>query len=391
MYRNNAAIFRWALASFKATKAAPSYRPSSAFSASFSDSPVQGFRVAGVACGIKKQVDGKAPLDLALIYSEKPCTAAGVFTQNKIRAAPVTLCEDILKKNGNNIQSVVINAGNANCCTGEKGALDAQEMSDLVSQALNCPPTLVCSTGVIGQPLDMARIRAGISSAVASLGGENWEDTALAIMTTDSHPKHITKKFPVAGREVSMTGIAKGSGMIHPNMATLLGTVVTDAAVSPKILKLALQQVTDKTFNRITVDGDTSTNDSCIILANGMAGNAEISSENSEDYRVFCEALLDVLKPLARMIVKDGEGVTKMMDIQVSGARTDAEATAVAKSIGTSNLVKTAMFGNDANWGRILCAIGYANAEVDPSLVSLTIASGDNHKLQLLRNGQPCM
>ncbi len=327
----------------------------------------RGFLAAGVHCGIKK-----AKKDLALIVSTHPTKAAAVFTTNKVKAAPVVLCAERLR--AGSIRAILVNSGNANSCTGERGYEDAVQSAELAAQALDVAPgeVLVASTGVIGVPLPMEQITAGIPGVVSSLSREGGHDAACAILTTDTFAKEIAVKVDIGGKSVTIAGIAKGSGMIHPNMATMLAFITTDAAVSPPLLRQALRRGTDKSFNMITVDGDTSTNDMAVILANGLAGNPVIAAEDA-GYAAFSQALEHVMIRLAKMIVKDGEGASKVVAVTVKGAADQKDARAAAMSIANSNLVKTAVFGSDANWGRIIAAVGYSEARFQPNAVDIFI------------------
>jgi len=332
----------------------------------------QGFQAAGVSAGIKK--NGKR--DLALIYAEKPCSAAGVFTQNLVKAAPVLLDMEHLEKTQGRAQAIVVNSGNANACTGAQGRQDALTMAELAAAKLGLAPeeVLVASTGVIGQPLPMEKVKQGIELAVAALSKAGGREAVEAIMTTDTKPKEIAVSFSLQGREVTLGAMAKGAGMIHPNMATMLCFITTDAAVAPEALHRALQRAVDATFNMLTVDGDTSTNDSVLVLANGLAGNEELN-EGSDGYEDFVEALTYVCRDLARKIAADGEGATKLLEVVVKNAPSLQDARLVAKAVASSNLVKTALFGEDANWGRVLCAAGYSGARFDPEKVDIYLQS----------------
>lgn len=332
----------------------------------------QGFQAAGVSAGIKK--NGKR--DLALIYAEKPCSAAGVFTQNLVKAAPVLLDMEHLEKTQGRAQAIVVNSGNANACTGAQGRQDALTMAELAAAKLGLAPeeVLVASTGVIGQPLPMEKVKQGIELAVAALSKAGGREAVEAIMTTDTKPKEIAVSFSLQGREVTLGAMAKGAGMIHPDMATMLCFITTDAAVAPEALHRALQRAVDATFNMLTVDGDTSTNDSVLVLANGLAGNEELN-EGSDGYEDFVEALTYVCRDLARKIAADGEGATKLLEVVVKNAPSLQDARLVAKAVASSNLVKTALFGEDANWGRVLCAAGYSGARFDPEKVDIYLQS----------------
>lgn len=298
--------------------------------------------------------------DLALIYSEVEANIAGTFTTNKIKAAPVKL--DIKKIRSGRGRAILINSGNANACTGKKGIQDAVDTARLVANGLNIKPSLVyvCSTGVIGTPMPMERIRPKIAEIINNLGMSTIEDVAAAIITTDTFPKIVKKKVKIGGKLGSVAGICKGAGMICPDMATLLCFIMTDAAVDQKTLDRVLNDAVKSSFNRITIDGDRSTNDTVLIMANGMIGNPLIT-EKSESYIAFKKALHEVTLDLSKLIVKDGEGATKFIEIEVKGARSEADAEKAAFVVANSNLVKTAIYGNDANWGRIMAALGYSD------------------------------
>lgn len=325
---------------------------------------VKGFKFAARAAGIKKS--GK--LDLTLIYSEVPARCAGVFTTNKVVAAPLVVSQPRVR--GGLCQAVLVNSGNANACTGEQGLQDALRCSVLTAQALGIAEDLVAvsSTGVIGVPLPMEKFEHHVAGLATELAPDGALRSAEAIMTTDAFVKISATQVAAPG--YTLLGIAKGAGMIHPNMATMLGFVLTDALVEPAVLEAALRRGTDRSFNSITVDRDTSTNDMVLLLANGQAGNPEIT-QGSAEAEVFTARLQAVLLDLAKMIVRDGEGATKLVQIHVQGARDDADARKAAYSVATSNLVKTAFFGEDANWGRIIAAVGYSGAEVDPNRVEI--------------------
>ena len=333
---------------------------------SCSDVPA-GFKFAGMASGIKNS--GKP--DLALICSEQPAQVAGVFTQNKVFAAPLQLTKPRVATG--RCQAVLINSGNANACTGPSGLRVAQQSSALLSEQLGIEDGLiaVASTGVIGVQMPLAPFEQGIPKLVASLAPENGMAVAEAIMTTDAYSKVASAKIVDGDTTYNVLGIAKGAGMIHPNMATMLGFVLTDAAIAPELLDSALRRAVKNSFNSITVDGDTSTNDMVLLLANGAAGGAEIKLE-SASADLFCQHLERVLLDLAKMIVRDGEGASKLVEIRVAGAATEEEARTVAESVATSSLVKTAFFGEDANWGRIIAAVGYSGIEVDQNRIDIS-------------------
>lgn len=353
---------------------------------------VPGFDVAGVVAGIKKS---GAP-DLTLIASRTPCRAAATFTTNKFPAAPVTYDQQVLSLNPEGIHAVIINSGCANACTGAEGAANAQRTAEAVAGALGADDNtvFVMSTGVIGVQLPMQKLLTGVPSAVNELRPDGWEDAARAIMTTDTRPKLFTHTATIGGQSVRFTGISKGAGMIHPNMATMLSTIVTDANVAQPLLQQALRAAVDKSFNRISIDGDTSTNDTVILLANGLAGHVEITHADSVEYTAFLKALTVICVDLAQAVVRDGEGVTKFVTIQVNGAISQTEAHLGANTVATSPLVKTAFFGNDANWGRILAAIGRAGIQVEPAKCSLFVTGGATGgerlpELQLVAAGTP--
>lgn len=329
----------------------------------------KGFTASGIHCGIRKN---KTKKDLALIYSEVQASAAAVYTTNLVKGAPLTVTKKHLV-NGK-AQAVICNSGNANTCNAN-GIEIAEKMSTLVSEKLNIPAgdVIVASTGVIGQPLDITPIADGMNALVSALGN-NSDDAAEGIMTTDTVKKEIAITFEVGGKTCTLGGIAKGSGMIHPNMATMLVFLTTDIHISSEMLTKALSSDIKNTFNMVSVDGDTSTNDMVAIMANGMAGNAEITCEG-EDFDAFMTALNTVTVYLCRMIAGDGEGATKLLECTVSGASSEAIAKTVAKSVICSSLVKAAMFGSDANWGRVLCAIGYSGADVDVNKVDVSFVS----------------
>ena len=354
---------------------------------------VTGFDAAGIAAGIKKRAGA---LDLALIASQTPCRAAAVFTTNKFPAAAVLYDRLVLRANPEGIHGVIVNSGGANACTGEEGNANARRTAETVEQALGSSDhsVMVMSTGVIGVQLPMTKLLPGAVQAVSELKSSGWENAAQAIMTTDTRPKLFTQSAVVGGKPVKLTGIAKGAGMIHPNMATMLSVIATDAAISQPLLQDALRAANNLSFNRISVDGDTSTNDTVIVLANGAAGNAEITSGNSADYQSFLTALTALCTDLAQAVVRDGEGITKFVTIRVNGAASAKEAHDAANTVATSPLVKTAFFGSDANWGRILAAVGRSGAQVEPQKAALFINGGSDAvqrigELQLVEGGTP--
>ncbi len=327
----------------------------------------KGFRAAGIHTGIKK-----AKKDLSLVFSDAPAKAAGVFTTSKVQAAPVLVCKQQLKRSAS-FRAILVNSGNANACTGERGLNDAWTMVESVAReaGIAAKDVLVSSTGVIGQYLPMDKIAAGIPRIVSSLGVDGHLSAAEGIMTTDTFSKELAVRVLLDGDEVTIGGMAKGSGMIAPNMATMLSFVTTDANIAPELLAHSLKHAADRSFNRITVDGDTSTNDMVLILANGMAGNKELNDPGTPSYRAFYDALEYLLIRLSKMIVLDGEGATKFVEIEVRGAATEEAAVRAARSIANSSLVKTAIHGEDANWGRILAAVGYSGIEFEPSDVEI--------------------
>ena len=345
---------------------------------------VKGFQVAGVHCGLKKE--GK--LDFALIVSDTPCTAAGVFTTNQVKAAPVLVDMERLKNHAHHIRAVAINTGCANACTGQQGIDNALQTARWVAEHLGCDENevLVLSTGVIGTQLPMDKIKHGIELAVDSLGANNWEAAARAIMTTDTRPK-MAAKYNIDGYQIA--GIAKGAGMIAPNMATMLGVIVTDAQLSPAAAKESLMR--SNAFNSIIVDGDMSTNDTVLMLANGSSG---VKRDTWDELQQYAVAWSFVGEKLAKDIVMDGEGVTKFVTISVLGTYDDLEARQIANTIATSPLVKTAFYGNDANWGRIIAAAGRSGIPVVPETMRLAIAPGEesfhsDNELLLFENGVP--
>ncbi len=326
----------------------------------------KGFSAAGIFCGIKKKKK-----DLALIYSEIPFTTAGTFTINKVKAAPLLLTREIVMKE-KTARAVIVNSGNANACTGESGYKDALVMQAYCAENLNltAQDILVSSTGVIGQKLPMEILKKGIADIVPQLSGNGGIDAAEAIMTTDTRIKSFAVKMRLTSGDAVLGGICKGSGMIAPNMATMLAFISTDASVEKKVLQSLLYEAVKISFNKISVDGETSTNDMVILMANGAAG-IEVK-ENSEDAAVFLDALTALCTEMAKSIVSDGEGATKLVTINVTKAKSSEDADLVGKSIANSSLVKTALHGSDANWGRILSAAGQSGADIDPSKISIS-------------------
>jgi glutamate N-acetyltransferase/amino-acid N-acetyltransferase len=331
-----------------------------------------------VVSGLKK----KGQKDLGLIYSEKPATVAGVFTRNQVKAAPVLL--DMQRITSGTCRAVIVNSGNANCCTGAKGMQDAILMARWSAENLGVAEdeVLVASTGVIGEPLAVEKIRTALPDLVKALDADGIMAFAEAIMTTDTVPKVVTRIGQLGGAAFTVTGVAKGSGMIRPDMATLLCFIMTDIAVEPEMLKQMLSTSTDRTLNRITIDGDTSTNDTALLLANGASG-AVIKSD--ADKKEFQGILDTVMRSLARQLVKDGEGATKLIEIVVKGARSDADACQIADTVAHSNLLKTAIFGEDANWGRILGAVGRAGVPLQPDTIDVYFDD-----VQMVQNTMGC-
>ncbi|WP_446898960.1 bifunctional glutamate N-acetyltransferase/amino-acid acetyltransferase ArgJ [Clostridium sp. LBM24168] len=343
----------------------------------------KGFKSSGISAGLKA-VDKK---DLALIYSEKMCNSSGVYTQNRVKGAPVLVT--IRHLNNFRSQAIIVNSGNANTCTGDTGIDNAEKMCSYCADLLNLKSNdvLVASTGVIGVQLNMSAIQKSVPSLVSSLSKSGYRDACFAIMTTDTVPKTISLTFKLHGKSITIGAMTKGSGMIHPNMATMLAFITTDANISPQLLDKALRKAVKISFNRISVDRDTSTNDMTLIMANGMAENPTIEKED-EDYKIFSEALKTVTVHLAKMMAKDGEGATKLVECRVTNAPDENSAEILAKSVICSNLVKTAMFGCDANWGRILDALGYAGVDFDVNKVQLSIKSSKG-KIEVFKNGYP--
>ncbi len=345
----------------------------------------KGFSATSLHCGVKRKKK-----DLALLYSEQPLAVAGVFTTNQVQAAPVILGKSMLQENSP-IHGVIVNSGNANACTGDRGMEDAKMVIHEISKATGYtnPAFLMGSTGVIGVPLPMNPILSHIDQLIQSLESDQQGGTDFAegIMTTDTFKKEIATKVNIGGVTVTIGGAAKGSGMIHPNMATMLAYVTTDASISQKTLQLALDRDVKDTYNMISVDGDTSTNDTLLVMANGAAQGSEIMP-NTPEFELFMEALHRVNLYLAQSIVRDGEGASKFLTFTVKGAKTKDDARTIARSAVTSNLSKTALFGEDANWGRFLCAMGYAGVQFNPNKVALSLSSSQG-TLTLLDKGNP--
>ncbi len=339
---------------------------------------VQGVRAAGVHAGIKA-ADAK---DVALIVTDSPAVAAGVFTKNSVTAAPVIVCREHISDGQS--QAIIVNSGNANACTGEVGMANARRMASATAEQLGIDAglVLVSSTGVIGQQLPMDKIENGIQATAGALSTEGGSDAAEAIMTTDTHPKSVAVEVEIDGVPVRIGGIAKGSGMIAPNMATMLSYLTTDARVNAETLQTALNRVVDDTYNLLTVDTDRSTNDTVLILATGHAGNTDIVEADGENYDAFCDGLQFVCTELVKMLARDGEGATKLVEVVVTRAKNRDDAEKAARAVAESPLVKTAVFANDANWGRIMMAIGKSGAEFDPYQVDVWLAD-----YQLVKNG----
>ena len=344
----------------------------------------KGFEAAAAAAAIKYQ--GRT--DMALVYSEKPCHAAGTFTTNLVKAAPVKWDQKIVKESPY-AQAVIVNSGIANACTGEEGMGYCKETAEEAAKVLGVPENavLVASTGVIGMQLPMDRLKKGISLLKEAKGSTLEHGTAAskAIMTTDTVNKEIAVQVELGGKTVTVGGMCKGSGMIHPNMCTMLAFVTTDANISKEMLQKCVSADVKDTFNMISVDGDTSTNDTLLVLANGMAENPEITEEN-EDYKAFAKALNTVNTWLAKKMAGDGEGATALFEVKIVGAESKEQAVILSKSVVTSSLVKAAIYGHDANWGRILCAMGYSGAQFDPEKVDLFFESAAG-RLQIIENG----
>ena len=348
-----------------------------------------GFLASGVLAGIKKNSVKK---DLALVFSERDCCAAGMFTKNVVKAEPVLITRDRVSPDNpcsRQIRGIVVNSGNANACTGEEGRRNALRMTDSVEKELKVPAgsVLVCSTGVIGQQLNIEAVEKAVPSLVAGLGKNGNADARVAIMTTDTVYKECAVEFEIKGKKVRIGAMAKGSGMIHINMGTMLAFITTDADISQKMLYKALKTAGDATFNCVSVDGDTSTNDTLLILANGAAGNIPVTAEN-EDYGIFLEALTLLSTEMAKKIAGDGEGATHLIECNVEGAKSLESARVLAKSVISSSLVKAAFFGKDANWGRILCALGYSGELFNPRTVDLSFENSKG-RVEVYHQGVP--
>ncbi|WP_090234180.1 bifunctional glutamate N-acetyltransferase/amino-acid acetyltransferase ArgJ [Lentibacillus halodurans] len=338
-----------------------------------------GFQAAGMHTGMKRKRN-----DLGMIYCDVPASAAALYTQNVIKAAPLTVTKDSIAKEGK-LQAVIVNSGNANACTGKQGEKDAYTMRRITAEQFSLPEyaVAVSSTGIIGLDMPMNKIIPNIEHLHPEAGEENASAFNEAILTTDTVTKSICHQITVGDKTVTMAGSAKGSGMIEPNMGTMLAFVTTDAAIEPDMLQMALEDVTDKTFNCITVDGDTSTNDMVLVMASGKAGNESLTPEHN-DWDKFAGLLKQTCEDLAKMIARDGEGATKLIEVDVTGARNDAQAVKVAKTVVGSSLVKTAVYGADPNWGRLIAAIGRSGADINAQTIDASIGS-----IQLLQNSQP--
>ncbi|WP_420631257.1 bifunctional glutamate N-acetyltransferase/amino-acid acetyltransferase ArgJ [Candidatus Leptofilum sp.] len=343
-----------------------------------------GFTAVAHAAGLKKENQ----LDLALVVSEHACSCVAMFTKNQVVAAPVIVDRETLAQNSSQLRAVVINSKNANACTGDPGLANARATQQIAADVLGCQPeqVLVLSTGVIGVQLPMDKLEAGILAGAVGLSRENGRLAAEAIMTTDTHPKHLAVTVNLPGGMVTIGGMAKGSGMLHPNMATMLSVLTTDAAVAPDVLDGLLRTAVNRSFNRISIDGDTSTNDTILLLANGASGTAVADPDSIAQ---FGTALNQLCTKLAHMIVRDGEGATKFVEIRVTGAQSEADAHQIANTIATSPLVKTAFAGSDANWGRLLMAAGRAGIAFDQTKINLWIGVRQPDELQLVANGTP--
>lgn len=341
------------------------------------DFKVRGFLFSGISAGIKK--DGKR--DLGLIYSEVPAQVAGLFTTNAVKAAPVQLDRERLRRGF--CQAIVVNSGNANACTGSQGLRDAKRVSSLVARHLEIDEKLVfpSSTGVIGSPLPMKKIEEGVPELIENLSPEGWMNTVEAMMTTDTFPKVEAALCRIKGEKVKLCGMVKGAGMIRPDLATMLSFLVTDAHIPSSLLQKMLERAAEASYNRITIDGETSTNDTVLILANGMAGHPSLNRMD-RDGEAFQAVLSEVCRNLAKNLVRDGEGATKFIEILIRGARNKEDAKRAAYAVAHSPLVKTAFFGEDANWGRILCALGHCGARINPNRIDLFF-----DKIPVVRNG----
>ncbi|RKD24332.1 bifunctional ornithine acetyltransferase/N-acetylglutamate synthase [Ammoniphilus oxalaticus] len=331
----------------------------------------KGFLATGLHCGIKESADS---LDLGVVISEQPAVSAAVYTTNLFQAAPLHVTKQSIEKNEGKLQAVIVNSGNANACTGDRGWNDAQAMQQAVGEAFSIPTEMVgvASTGVIGEYLPMDKIQAGIRQLPPHVSEQSGPLFSKAILTTDLVEKTICVELSIDGQTITIAGAAKGSGMIHPNMATMLSFITTDAAIEPVFLQQILKKATDESFNMITVDGDTSTNDMVVVLANGLASNVMLTEQHPQA-EAFYEALCFVMQDLAKKIARDGEGATKLIEVEVRQAPSIEAARQIAKSVIGSSLVKTAVYGADANWGRIICAVGYSGAQINPDLVDVLL------------------
>lgn len=343
----------------------------------------KGFQANGLNCGLNPDRNKN---DLGMIFSTEICNAAAVYTTNKVKGAPILVTKKHLEATGKKARAVIVNSKNANTCNAD-GEEKAQKMCELAAKELgiSADEVIVASTGIIGQILPIEPIADHVKELAAGLAPENHDKAANAIMTTDTFPKEVAVQFTLDGKTCTVGGMAKGSGMIHPNMATTLNFVTTDVAISSELIQKALSEIVKVTYNCLSIDGDTSTNDMVSIMANGLAGNTEITEEN-EDYEIFRKALYQVLMNMTKMLAKDGEGASKMLECTVSGASDQDTAIIVAKSVIRSPLFKCAMFGEDANWGRILCAVGYADADFDITKVGVDLASAKG-SIAVCRNG----
>lgn len=344
----------------------------------------KGFLASGTHCGLKKN---NLKLDLALIYSEVQANAAGVYTKNKVKGAPIYITKEHLSNK--KAQAIIINSGNANTCNGTDGLVKAKRMAELQGKALRLKTSdiLVASTGVIGVPLNIDAIKDGIPMLSERLSKEGYEDAASAIMTTDTYKKQLAFEFKIQDKVITIGAMAKGSGMIEPNMGTMLSFITTDLNISGEMLSEALKESTKISYNRVSVDGDTSTNDMVLILANGLASNKEITEKN-DDYYTFIDVLNTLNITLAKMIAKDGEGATKLIECIVSNCKSEKDAEILSKSVINSPLVKTAIFGSDANWGRVLCALGYSGVNINPDKVNLSFKSSVG-EVEVCKDGMP--
>jgi glutamate N-acetyltransferase/amino-acid N-acetyltransferase len=342
----------------------------------------KGFLASGVFCGLKKNKNKK---DMALIYSESECNVAAVYTTNKVKGEPIRVTMEHLQNK--KAQAIIINSGNANTCTGQLGFDNAKEMTRLTAESLkiNQEDVVVASTGVIGVQLDMEAVKSGIPNVCSKMTKDGFIAAREAIMTTDTIKKDMAIEIEIDGKKVVIAGMAKGSGMIHPNMATMLSFITTDVDIDADLLDAAIKESTEFTYNMISVDGDTSTNDMAIVFANGKAENKKITEKDS-NYKLFLDALNFLNTELAKLMAKDGEGATKLIETRVYNSKTLDDAKKVAKAIVASSLVKTAMFGADANWGRILCAAGYSGVEINPSTIDVSFESSKGY-IKVCENG----